>query len=295
MNEFYARVDKIREELKLTKGDFAKRIGVTSANYANLLKGKTINGDLSKVLYQEFKINLNWLIVGSGEMFVNIENTTKQGKFISFYDSLDEDSECAILLNKEHRIYKYDPFVRVLISPEDWLYKAFMDNDIGVQLICIEFEKEMKYHRFIQRNTQSSIEKINKSIRDEKISYKTIIIKNNLLGLKDEKLDSKYFGAIWQCEATRNKIVLKPLDKRFQTNFNQTQKMIEELKDFLGLYQNNSAFLSLSRYAKEDIFYNRDECFNKLKNLETQYLQLKDLKIEMSYDDFEKLEVIALR
>jgi len=68
--DFYKRIEEIRENNDLTKKDFSEKyLNIKNTNYSAVLKGKNINGELSKVLYEKFNINLNWLIGGVGDMY----------------------------------------------------------------------------------------------------------------------------------------------------------------------------------------------------------------------------------
>jgi len=69
MIDFYQRVEKVRENKELKKGDFALMIGSKSGIYATLLKGKTANGELAITLHNLFNVNLNWLLTGTGKMY----------------------------------------------------------------------------------------------------------------------------------------------------------------------------------------------------------------------------------
>ncbi len=87
MIDFYSRVEEIREDKKLNKKSFANLLNMQNSNYATLLKGKNINGELSNLLKKEFDINLNWLISGVGDMYEN-----------------DIDSSCDYICFLEQRI-----------------------------------------------------------------------------------------------------------------------------------------------------------------------------------------------
>ncbi len=69
------RLAQLIEELGLLKKDFAESIGVSTGNLSDWLSGKTEPSakPLSRIS-ETYKVNLNWLIVGNGSMF--LETTT---------------------------------------------------------------------------------------------------------------------------------------------------------------------------------------------------------------------------
>ena len=70
MNSVAERLKKLRGHLKYSQKGFAKRLGILPATYSNYEneKGK-LSPELLKKLYNEFNVNLNWLITGQGSMF----------------------------------------------------------------------------------------------------------------------------------------------------------------------------------------------------------------------------------
>ena len=91
MIDFYKRVEAIREDKGLKKGEFAVKIGSKSGTYATLLKGKTANGELAITLNKLFNVNLNWLLTGVGEMY-NRSEVNRPCNFINYTRELIKNS-----------------------------------------------------------------------------------------------------------------------------------------------------------------------------------------------------------
>lgn len=64
------RFKELRKELKLTQEEFAKKMQL-SRSYINLIEmGKKIPAERTiKDICREFKVNYDWLVNGTGEMF----------------------------------------------------------------------------------------------------------------------------------------------------------------------------------------------------------------------------------
>ena len=91
MIDFYKRVEKVREDKELKKGEFAVKIGSKSGTYSTLLKGKTANGELAITLNKLFNVNLNWLLTGIGEMY-NKSEVNRPCNFVNYTRELIKNS-----------------------------------------------------------------------------------------------------------------------------------------------------------------------------------------------------------
>ena len=70
MNSVSERLKKLRRYLRYSQKDFAKRLGILPATYSNYENEKRkLSPELLEKLYNEFNVNLNWLITGQGNMF----------------------------------------------------------------------------------------------------------------------------------------------------------------------------------------------------------------------------------
>lgn len=65
------RFKEIREYLKLSQADFAKKLNVSQvglSNYEN--DNREVSTEIKITLFKEYSINLNWLFTGEGTMFI---------------------------------------------------------------------------------------------------------------------------------------------------------------------------------------------------------------------------------
>jgi len=70
MNSVAERLKKLRGHLRYSQKDFAKRLGILPATYSNYEnERRKLSPELLEKLYNEFNVNLNWLITGQGSMF----------------------------------------------------------------------------------------------------------------------------------------------------------------------------------------------------------------------------------
>ena len=94
---------ELRKQLGLTQKEMARIVGVTPAAISDFEAGKSSpSANLCAVLAKKFKVNLNWLLTGEGEMFVEdtkgltadqhkaLEAIKKDGKIAKIAVMLDE-------------------------------------------------------------------------------------------------------------------------------------------------------------------------------------------------------------
>lgn len=66
------RLALLREELGLNQSEFAKKLNVTSAAISKIEKGKgNLTERMMNDICREFMVNKEWLISGTGDMFVD--------------------------------------------------------------------------------------------------------------------------------------------------------------------------------------------------------------------------------
>jgi len=65
------RLHEVRKFLQLTQNELAKKLEINARAYLNYEQGTNKpTFDLLTKLYKTYNVNLNWLIVGEGEMFI---------------------------------------------------------------------------------------------------------------------------------------------------------------------------------------------------------------------------------
>ena len=68
-----ARLALLIEELGILKKDFAAALEISTGNLSDWLRGKTEPSAKSLVrMGEKYRVNLNWLVLGTGPMFVEM-------------------------------------------------------------------------------------------------------------------------------------------------------------------------------------------------------------------------------
>jgi transcriptional regulator with XRE-family HTH domain len=71
MDNFYSRLRKIRKTLGCTQDEFARQLKVSKPTVVRYESGgRKPDADFLSILINEFKVNINWLLMGDGEMFL---------------------------------------------------------------------------------------------------------------------------------------------------------------------------------------------------------------------------------
>lgn len=89
MNE---RIKQIRKALHLSQDDFGKKLGVTRGVITNIELNKTKPKPLFiKLICETFEVNENWVVNGTGEMFIQKSRSDTIADF--FADVLKEEDD----------------------------------------------------------------------------------------------------------------------------------------------------------------------------------------------------------
>ena len=121
----------IRNTLKLSQQEFGKLLGIPQTTYANYENGKTnIPDDIKLKLFNEFSVNLNWLISGQGNMLIS--DTTPVS-----YTPVQKDDEYITATGKTYPVSIPDgglsiPILASKVSAgpgEEWLPINFRENE----------------------------------------------------------------------------------------------------------------------------------------------------------------------
>ena len=76
------RIKKLREKLDLTQREFGRRIGVMDTVIRRWEKGEfEPTSEKLRAIANEFGVNLNWLLLGKGNMFLNGEEQEGKNHF----------------------------------------------------------------------------------------------------------------------------------------------------------------------------------------------------------------------
>lgn len=121
----------IRNTLKLSQQEFGKLLGIPQTTYANYENGKTnIPDDIKLKLFNEFSVNLNWLISGQGNMLLS--DTTPVS-----YTPVQKNDEYITATGKTYPVSIPDgglsiPILASKVSAgpgEEWLPINFRENE----------------------------------------------------------------------------------------------------------------------------------------------------------------------
>lgn len=64
-------MEDVRHHLRLSKSDFAEKLGVSPSYYSQILNGKKgLSHQKRTALFELYHVNLTWLSTGEGEMFI---------------------------------------------------------------------------------------------------------------------------------------------------------------------------------------------------------------------------------
>lgn len=67
------RIKELRKSLGLTQAEFGKRIGVAANTVTNYEAGlRTPKGSVLLMMTKEFKVDIDWLKTGRGDMFLTV-------------------------------------------------------------------------------------------------------------------------------------------------------------------------------------------------------------------------------
>ena len=91
MVDIRERIQQIREELKISQRDFAKRIYISKSLLSEIEIGnRSINERTIQLITTEFNINKDWLLTGKGDMFTSPPPDIQLEKLISIFNQLDQ-------------------------------------------------------------------------------------------------------------------------------------------------------------------------------------------------------------
>jgi transcriptional regulator with XRE-family HTH domain len=73
MEEFRVRLKEVRKALGLTQDKFSKELGISKPTYVRYELGELMpNATMLSIMTTKYDIDLNWLLNGGGEMFLEV-------------------------------------------------------------------------------------------------------------------------------------------------------------------------------------------------------------------------------
>lgn len=118
------RLLKLREQLELSPGEMAARLGVSSSSYYKNENGETLPGMISVFrLHKDLKLSIDWLLFGTGEMYLPDEQQIQEKEAAKTPPAVKFNPELAELIaNLEE-----DPLLRHEIMVYFYKYKQNKD------------------------------------------------------------------------------------------------------------------------------------------------------------------------
>jgi transcriptional regulator with XRE-family HTH domain len=130
------RIKQIRKALNIKGKDFAPRIKISGPSLSEIEKGKYYpNFEFMANIAREFNVNLYYLVLGEGEMFI------EPGKYIDF-GILEELVSSSSSIRKFLYYFERSEIVRFFILSE-FKQKLMLEKDI-IEKEIAEFEKDGK-------------------------------------------------------------------------------------------------------------------------------------------------------
>ena len=76
------RVKEVRKSLDLTLEKFGERLGVTKVAISNIENGnRSLTDQMQKSICREFNVSADWLLNGTGKMFVDLSRDLQLARF----------------------------------------------------------------------------------------------------------------------------------------------------------------------------------------------------------------------
>jgi transcriptional regulator with XRE-family HTH domain len=130
------RIKQIRKALNIKGKDFAPRIKISGPSLSEIEKGKYYpNFEFMVNIAREFNVNLYYLVLGEGEMFI------EPGKYIDF-GILEELVSSSSSIRKFLYYFERSEIVRFFILGQ-FKQKLLLEKDI-IEKDISEFDKDSK-------------------------------------------------------------------------------------------------------------------------------------------------------
>jgi transcriptional regulator with XRE-family HTH domain len=130
------RIKQIRKALNIKGKDFAPRIKISGPSLSEIEKGKYYpNFEFMVNIAREFNVNLYYLVLGEGEMFI------EPGKYIDF-GILEELVSSSSSIRKFLYYFERSEIVRFFVLGQ-FKQKLMLEKDI-IEKEIAEFEKDSK-------------------------------------------------------------------------------------------------------------------------------------------------------
>jgi len=91
VGEVRERIREVRETLKVSQRDFAKRIFISQTLLGDIEIGnRKVNDRTIQLIATEFKVGKEWLLIGKGDMFTSPPPDLQLEKLVETFKQLDK-------------------------------------------------------------------------------------------------------------------------------------------------------------------------------------------------------------
>ncbi|MGD1818697.1 MAG: XRE family transcriptional regulator [Pleomorphochaeta sp.] len=154
------RLKQIREYFELSQAKFAIKFNLPQSTYAQYEKGGRAIPDSLKQELSQFGINMNWLITGSGEMFLNSSqnlNTTLPVENDSWTNTKGQTS--TISVNNDNLLV---PILKNKVSAgpgEEWDLEDFTEEKLPIlKRFVRRFPKEQLFAAEVRGDSMTGVQ-----------------------------------------------------------------------------------------------------------------------------------------
>ncbi|MDF2953960.1 MAG: Transcriptional regulator [Thermodesulfobacterium sp.] len=138
MSDFKIRFKLLRKKLKLSQKEMAKELGIPFTMISKYECGKIKPGtDMLTKIAITYKVNLNWLLLGIGKMFIDIQDI--EDNHFEIIDNSDPD-EVFLILEELSKAPITKEFVLKLIKAKRGDKKALTDIQKMIRGLEMIFE-----------------------------------------------------------------------------------------------------------------------------------------------------------
>ncbi len=130
LDNFFGRLKQVRRTLGFTQDEFSKILGISKPTLVRYEGGeRNPDAGLLSVLITKYRVNINWLLTGEGDMFL----PKKDDRFQNILNGLDDEvMEMIELLNipelKRSILAEFDQLKQIFNSVVNKYYEEKKDS-----------------------------------------------------------------------------------------------------------------------------------------------------------------------
>lgn len=134
------RMSLLRKELGLSQTEFANEIGATQATISRHEKKNTIPYELLNTINEKFKINLNWLVLGKGEMFEQSMNLVTDTRIKDYFNKLKKRKNNELLSEILEMTFIENHLIKNGQNPDQIYFNGINKSELtNLECYCIQY------------------------------------------------------------------------------------------------------------------------------------------------------------